>query len=454
MNRCRPGLLPRLLIVACVIAVGPAFAAERSQQPMLVLISIDGLKPEAILDADSHGLKVPNLRKFMTDGVYATGVRGVLPTLTYPSHTTILTGASPARHGIYDNTTFDPLGRNDHGWYWYAEDVKVPTLWDAATAAHLTSANVYWPISVGAHISYNLPQIWRSGTEDDLKLQRALGTPGLERELSATLGHYPGGSEETVAEDEIRARFGIRLIETRHPDFVTLYYTGLDTEEHHSGPFSAQSNEVLERIDTIIGNARTAIEKVAPGRATICVVSDHGFAPIEHDVNLLSAFRDAGLITVGPDNKISGWKATPWRAGGGAAVMLADPHDNGVRSQVKDLLDKLASDPANGIERILTHEELVQARGFPEAAFFVSFRIGYESGDNLSGPLISAPTNRGMHGYTPDHNEMLASFFLIGPGIPAGRSLGQIDMRQIAPTLARIMKVKLEGAELQPLQLR
>ncbi len=80
----------------------------------------------------SHGLKVPNLRAFMADGAYAQGVRGVLPTLTYPSHTTLLTGASPAKHGIVDNTTFDPLLRNQRGWYWYAEDIKVPTLWDAA----------------------------------------------------------------------------------------------------------------------------------------------------------------------------------------------------------------------------------------------------------------------------------------------------------------------------------
>src|SRR6202042_1021135 len=162
-------------------------------------------------------------------------------------------GASPARHGIYSNTTFDPFKRNDRGWYWYAEDVKVPTLWSAAAAAHLTTANVYWPTSVGAPITYNLPQIWRSGTEDDLKLQRAVNTPGLEQELSKTLGRYPGGMEETVAEDEIRARFAIRLLEEKHPDFMTIYFTGLDTAQHESGPFSASSNAVLERIDTLIG---------------------------------------------------------------------------------------------------------------------------------------------------------------------------------------------------------
>src|SRR5271156_3144909 len=340
-----------------------AAANDPANAPVVLLISVDGMKPEAVIDAQSHGLKVPNLRAFMADGAYSSGVRGVLPTLTYPSHTTLLTGASPAKHGIYDNTTFDPLLRNERGWYWYAEDVKVPTLWDAAAAAHLPTANVYWPVSVGANITYNLPQIWRTGTDDDLKLQRALSTAGLEQELSAQLGRYPGGMEETVAEDEIRARFAIRLLEKKHPSFFTVYLTGLDTEQHLSGPFSLKSNATLERLDAVIGSLRAAAEQAAPGRATICVVSDHGFAAVEHDVNLYAAFREAGLISVDQAGKISGWKATPWPAGGSAAVMLADPKDQSTAAQVKTLLEKLAGDPANGIERILTPEEIQRGRG-------------------------------------------------------------------------------------------
>jgi predicted AlkP superfamily pyrophosphatase or phosphodiesterase len=429
-----------------------ASGAEHGDKPV-VLISIDGLKPEAILDAANHGLKVSNLRAFMSAGVYATGVRGVLPTLTYPSHMSLMTGAAPARHGVYSNTTFDPLKRNDRGWYWYAEDVKVPTLWDAAAAAHLTTANVYWPTSVGAPITYNLPQFWRSGTGDDLKLQRALNTPGLEQELSQTLGRYPGGMEESVAEDEIRARFAIRLFETKHPDFMTIYFTGLDTAQHESGPFSALSNAVLERIDTLIGTLRAAIDKSTAHRATICIVSDHGFAAVDHDVNLYSAFLEAGLFSIDRDNKVTTWQAMPWPAGGGAAIMLADPADEAVRARVGALLDFLLHDPANGIDRVLTHEQLVQARGFPDASWFVSFKLGYEFGGSFTGPLVAGPSNRGMHGYVPDLPEMRSSFFLLGPHIPSGRSLGEIDMRQIAPTLASILHVPLAGAELPALKL-
>jgi predicted AlkP superfamily pyrophosphatase or phosphodiesterase len=435
-------------------AVTPALSAPRqTAPPLMMLISVDGLKPEAILEASAHGLKVPHLRAFMTDGVYATGVRGVLPTVTYPSHTTLITGASPARHGVFDNTTFDPLARNERGWYWYAEDIKVPTLWDAAAAAHLKTASVYWPVSVGANITYNLPQIWRTGTDDDLKLQRALSTPGLEQELSVELGQYPGGMEETVTEDETRARFAIRLLEKKHPALLTVYLSGLDTEEHASGPFSPKSNETLERLDTVVGALRDAAEKAAPGRATICVVSDHGFAAIQHDVNLYAAFREAGFITLNPAGKITDWTAMPWPAGGSAAVMLKDPADKATRSRVKELLDTLARDPTNGIERIVPAEEIKRDGGFPGAAFVVALQIGYEMAYALSPPLITPPSNLGMHGYLPERPEMRSSFFIVGPSIAKGHSAGEIDMRQIAPTVAKVLHLRLAGAEMPALSL-
>ena len=443
-----------LLLLFTIAGTSGLQAAQNAGQPFVMLISVDGLKPEAVLDAGSHGLKVPNLRAFMSDGAYADRVRGVLPTLTYPSHTTLITGASPATHGIYANTTFDPLDRNAHGWYWYAEDIKVPTLWDAVGAAHLVSANVYWPISVGAKITYNLPQIWRSGTADDLKLQRALSTPGLTQELSAELGPYPGGMDESVADDEIRARFAIRILQTRHPSFMTVYLTGLDTEQHASGPFSQQADVTLERIDAIVGALRSAGEQAAPGRATICVVSDHGFATIEHDVNLYAAFLEAGLFSVDSANKIKDWQAMPWPAGGSAAIMLANPGDEAVRARVKNLLDTLRANPENGIDRVLTHEELVAGRGFPDAAFLVAFKIGYELAYAFHPPLVTGPSNLGMHGYLPERAEMRSSFFILGPKIAHGRRLGEIDMRQIAPTLATILKVRLAGAELPPLSLK
>ncbi len=121
-----------MLFALSILALALPCAAQA--RPVL-MISIDGLRPGDVIEAEQRGLKVPNLRRLLDEGAHAEGVIGVLPTVTYPSHTTLLTGASPAAHGIVNNTTFDPLQINQGGWYWYASDIKVPTLGESVREA-------------------------------------------------------------------------------------------------------------------------------------------------------------------------------------------------------------------------------------------------------------------------------------------------------------------------------
>src|SRR5215470_4119419 len=285
--------------VAALVAVGVLLlhggAIAQSARPTLVMISIDGLRPDYVTAADAHALKIPNLRRFLKDGAFADGVTGVIPTVTYPSHTTLITGVWPARHGILGNTTFDPLGKNQGGWYWYAEDIKVPTLWDVAHAAHLRTANVHWPVTVAARIDENLPQYWRAGSAEDRKLLRVLATPGLLDRLEHELGPYADGTDESIEGDENRARFAARLLEEKRADLTTIYLTALDHEEHRSGPFSPESMATLERIDSALGLILEAARRTYRGQALVCVVSDHGFVRAEKALHLGVAFEKAGL---------------------------------------------------------------------------------------------------------------------------------------------------------------
>ena len=437
-----------ITIAALVACAAPACAAP------VLLISIDGLRPGDVLEAEQRGLKVPNLRRFVALGAHATGVVGVLPTVTYPSHTTLITGASPARHGIVGNTTFDPLQINISGWFWFTSDIKLPTLWSVAAAAGITVANVHWPVSVGAKgVTWNLPQIWRTGHADDAKLLGALATPGLIPELEAAIGEtYAQGINETVDGDENRARFAAALIRRHRPGFATVYLTGLDHQQHEDGPDTPTAHAVLERIDTAVGLVIRA-ERAAHPDAVIAVVSDHGFAPVARDTNLFRVFIDAGLITLDGSGKVTGWEAMPWPTGGSAAVVLARPGDPSVQQRVAALLAQLKADPANGIATIATTRQIAAMHGNPAASFFVDFAPGTEAGRfaDQAGGLTSAAHIKGTHGWFPASPAMRSTFLIMGPGIPARRSLGEIDMRSIAPTLARIMHVRLSGAELGPL---
>ena len=131
-----------------------------------------------------------------------------------------------------------------------------------------------------------------------------------------------------------------------------------------------------------------------------------------------------------------------------APVILHDSADTATRDAARVLVDKLAADPANGIEAILDHDAVVALGGFPDAAFVVTFRSGFCNGGALSGPLVTESWQKGTHGYNPATTpEMRASFFAVGHGVARGKDLGVVDMRQIAPTLARILGVSLPTAK-------
>ncbi len=422
-------------------------AAQQQTPPLLVMISVDGMRPDYITEADANGAKVPNLRRFLKEGTYAEGVVGVVPTVTYPSHTTLVTGVWPSKHGIFANTTFDPLQQNNQGWYWYTEDIRVPTLWDAAAAVGRTTASIQWPVTVGAHITWNIPEFWRASTPDDAKLLRAVSTRGLLEEAKAELGEYRGGIDTSAQADESRGRYTEWILEKKHPGLLTLHLSALDHIEHETGPFSAESLAVLGIIDTTIGKIRETAERLAPGRAYIAVVSDHGFVRTDTQLNLFPLFREAKLITLNEKGKITDWKAMPWVTGGSAAIVLKDPNDGATLAQVRELLAKVASDPANGIDRILEAEELHRRGGYSPASFFVGLKLGWRTGTTADGPVLSKTKVGGTHGGLPDLTDLRAAFFLVGPGVPAGRSLGVIDMRDVAPTLAHEVRLSLPSAD-------
>jgi predicted AlkP superfamily pyrophosphatase or phosphodiesterase len=421
--------------------------AQQKDAPLLVMISIDGLRPDYITAADTHGAKVPNLRKFMKEGTYADGVTGVVPTVTYPSHTTLITGVWPAKHGILANTTFDPLQKNYQGWYWYTEDIRVPTLWDAAAQAGRITASIQWPVTLGAKITWNIPEFWRAGTPEDAKLLRVVATPGLLEEARKDLGEYRGGIDASPENDEVRGKYAAWILEKKKPGLLTLHLTALDHVEHDTGPFSTEDIAVLERLDAVIGEVRAAAERVAPGRAYVAVVSDHGFANYDHELNLISAFRQAKLFSVDDRGRITDWRAMPWETGGSAAIVLKDAQDQATLGEVRELLAKLGADPANGIDRVLDADELHKRGGYPVASFFVGMKPGWRTGSALNGAVLSAVKPGGTHGHLPDVPELRASFFLVGPEIPAGKDLGVIDMRDIAPTLAKEAGLSLPSAE-------
>ena len=285
-----------------------------------------------------HALKLPYLRSLLQKGAYSRGVTGVWPTVTYPSHTTLLTGVWPAEHGIYNNLEFDPKHNFAESWFWYAQQIRVPTLWQAAHDAGLSTASVGWPASVGAAaVDFLIPEYWRifRPTEDlnpsDAHLMEAVSRPeGMLQKMQMRLGPYMFGNDPSPPGDEVKTRFALDILREHKPKFMTIHLSSLDEVEHLHGPFSAEANQQMEVIDGQLAQLFAAALANDPNAVTV-VVSDHGFVQITHRVNLMSAFLRADLAKSGGP-----WKAVPW--GGGGTRSPSPPADERTKSSVRELL--------------------------------------------------------------------------------------------------------------------
>ena len=455
----------RIVSFGLLLLISPLLAAQTGQ-PVL-MISVDGMRPDYVTKADKHGLHIPNLRHILAEGTSAEGVQGVFPTVTYPSHTTLVTGVWPAEHGILNNAIFDPQRRMHDSWYWYNSQIKVPTLWSVAHSAGLSTASVGWPVTVDADcIDFLVPEYWRGPSAgdptnpDDQMLMNAVSRPidEVNHIAAHTALPYMNGNDTTIGGDEVKTVYSLDILKQHRPRFMTIHLSSLDEEEHLHGPFSPEADADLEQLDGMIGRLRQQELANYPD-AVVVIVSDHGFANISHSVNLFVPFVQAGMIEAAPSAtgamQIKSWKATLWVAGGMAAVMLRDPADTATAAQVSSILDHLAADPASGVAHVFSGEQMRKLGGFPGAAFLITLKAGYVTGAATSGPLVTDIPPAGTHGFDPIAvPDMRSSFFAAGKGVAQGKKIGLIDMCQIAPTLSGILGVSLPSATQTSVSLR
>jgi predicted AlkP superfamily pyrophosphatase or phosphodiesterase len=403
----------------------------------VVVVSVDGMMPDVYLNPDAHGMAVPNLRALVAGGA-AGRVHGVMPTVTYPSHTTMVTGQPPGVHGIVSNKPADPLAKNFDGWRWYAEDIRVPTIYQAVEAAHGTAALIVWPVTVGAHASIVVPEYWRAEGPDDQKLLRALSTPGVLDEAAKADPELWKSLTPPRIKDPSQFSLAKTILATRHPDLLMMHVFELDDAQHDHGPWSPEAKAVLEHIDAQLGGLVAQL-KASPewSRTILLVVSDHGFAPIDHELRLGALFVAHHLIRVDDHGAPTDVDVSTLASGGSVLVYVDAAHRAAVDAALAELGDHVA--------RRIEHDELVELGADPNASFALVAAPGYAFSDKRTGEVVTATSPRGTHGYPPDDPAMASSFIAFGPSIPH-TTLPQLDMLDIAPTLASWLGVALATA--------
>lgn len=411
-----------LLAVSALVAFAAAPAAQ------LVLISVDGLRPEFY---QSDAYSAPELRRLARAGASARAAETVFPSVTYPSHAAIVTGVRPARHGVLFNTIFDPKGM-DARWYERHDDLKSSPLWEWARASGRITAAVSWPSTVGAPIDLLVPERDYYRRSDPLKDIRDASTPGLFDRLGVAL---PAGEtfKSVAAWDDFLAAVAAAMIRQARPHLLLLHLVQLDFIQHQGGREAPDLPAALGRIDAHVASLVRALgEAGIAERAVVIVTGDHGFQDVStlvlpNEILVRAGLR--GCPRLGDD-----WRATVHTSGGGAAVFVNGPDAAATAAAAEQALRR----EAGSTFTVLTRRQLDELGAMPGAALGLEAAPGFAFGGGCDAPLTRSGRG-GTHGFLPSRPSMATGFIAHGVGVRRGVIVDRVRLVDVAPTAARLL---------------
>ncbi|MCA9797334.1 MAG: alkaline phosphatase family protein, partial [Candidatus Eremiobacteraeota bacterium] len=378
----------------CLLLLAPAWARP------VVLVSIDGCRPEFYT---SDSFDTPTLHRLASEGRSAEKMLSVFPTLTYPNHTSMMTGVPSAVHGIETNLV--NLMKPGRFYNWEAGRVKVRTVYGVAYDAGLRTALLAWPVTVGARATILAPEIFHVPgyvEASTAELLTRYSTPGLLERFGVEMPNdFPGWDEQLT-------RVVVKLLADHEVDFLAVHIIEVDEAQHHHGPDSPEAAEAIANVDRLIARM---VE--ADPEATFVIAGDHGFRSYHTLVYPNQMLKKAGI----EDAYV--------HASGGSGAVYTERTD----------LEELFTEQAQGRYRILSRADLDQLQAFPGAAFGLLASDGVAFSSNFEDDKTVDPP-RGQHGYLPE--DVPTGLILWGKDIPPGQ-LGTVDILDVAPTLAHLL---------------
>jgi predicted AlkP superfamily pyrophosphatase or phosphodiesterase len=418
------------------------------QDSHVILISVDGLRPEFYKDPT---WSMVNLRQGMKTGSYSDGVTGVFPSVTYPSHTTMISGVKPIKHGVYYNTPSEPLEVTGK-WNWDYSSIQVPTIFSVAKEKGLKTASVFWPVSVGSPASYNIPEYWylpetKGGKRN---MTKALSEHAFPKGLYEEIQQNATGKLEEIdfdgdylSIDDNMSRISSYLIRQYKPSFLAVHLVAVDHFQHEQGREGDKVRASLASVDRGIKAIIEATEKAGiRDKTTFIITGDHGFVDIHTAIAPNILLAEAGLYD--PSNKTN-WKAYFHSSGGSAFLHLKDKNDTKTLEKVKQVLDKLPAKHKN-LFSVKDRSALDSVGSDPNASLSIAPKQGITISGASTGDFIRAASG-GTHGFFPDFKEIETGFVAFGKGIKQGIVVPEMSLQDIAPLIAKLLKLDFPTAD-------
>lgn len=419
------------IIAAAVLCSLQSFSQKAKH---VIFVTIDGFRPDFYLDSGWH---TPTLHMLMNDGAYAKGVNTVFPSMTYPSHTTIVTGVTPARHGVYYNNMFDPQGAPSKP-YWYDTSIHATTIWKVAKDKGMTVASLFWPVSANAPVDYNIPDIGSLGEAVREQYSRPAG-------FVATLKHEVFGNAEKIdyGKNQNVGKIAAYVIKKSRPELMTIHLFSVDHAEHTVGRNGAMVEEAVADADEAVSIIIDALKEAGIWESTVLMVGgDHGFYNVNRMVAPNVWLKNAGLMN---NVKTGDWKAQFNASGGSAYLYLKDPSDKTTLQQVEQILAS-QPDSIKRYVRVLPRTQLDKVGANPE----VALALTGENDAAFTNAATGEPTRAGKggtHGHFPDTKNIRTGLVVHGPGIKKGAVIEEMNNRDMASIISRLLNLDMPTAE-------
>lgn len=385
----------------------------------VVLVSLDSMYKE---DLDYY--KDRWLGDFLDHSVTCSEVKTVFPALTYPAHTTMVTGCDPIRHGIGQNQPFQPgVEEKKRRWYWEEAHVQCETLFQAVARQGGQCASILWPVTgKSTAIRWNFPEVLALPGENQVLKMLRYGSAAWVAHMELRHGKKRQGVQEPFLSD-YAAAIAVDVIRSKQPDLTAVHLVDVDATRHRYGVNGKEVNEALDRMEMRVYDIWDAIQHT-PGMedALMILVTDHGQGDVHQPVMLGQALQQAGLSVQVQSN--------------GMTAYLFTEEGEKVQAWLENNGNKV------GVDRVYTREQLNQMGCVASVSLAVEAAEGTVFADGLS----QAKREKATHGFGPGHPGENCLLAVRGAGI-LPRNLPPMPMRDIAPTIAGLMGIQLPEAQ-------
>ncbi len=395
----RKSLLFFLLIMLCACAGNP-IANEAKTEPTVILVSIDGFRPDYL----DRGY-TPTLKKLADEGTRAQWMTPSYPTLTFPNHYTLVTGLRPDTHGIVHNTMRDSSLGNfalknraavANGQWWGGEPI-----WVTTQKQGLRSATMFWPGSE-AEIAGKRPNYWET---------------------------YDKALDANARVDKVLS--WLKFPADKRPHFITLYFENTDDAGHHHGIDSPELKQALQKVDMAMARLLNGLQQQRfRNSTTIVVTSDHGMAetPSEKLVLLDDVIKLSNIDIITQGQAI-GIAAKPGREAIVDATLLGK----------KSHFSCWRKEDVPAIWQYGKHPRVPPIVCQADEGWTVITKEKYAAGNYQF--------TFGEHGFDPNAASMRALFFANGPDIKSGVVLPPIHNVDVYSFLCTLLHIKPEKNE-------